>query len=94
MVSEPSPPLSDFLLSPIRIIIYIIMLCLSFRYYAFLAEASRLVILPPHLDTPIFGRAPHFCAPTSITQFVLLTFIHQLPPCLRSFFICSIHAGS
>ena len=88
MVSEPSLPLSDFLLSPIRIIIYIIMLCLSFRYYAFLAEASRLVILPPHLDTPIFGRAPiSVHPPPSRNLFCLHLYISCLSACAHFSFV-------
>ena len=58
MVSESPPLLSSFPLSPIRIIIYIIMLCLSFLYYAFLAEASRLVILPHILIPPFLSDLP------------------------------------
>lgn len=80
MVSEPPPLLSSFPLSPIRIIIYIIMLCLSFLYYAFLAEASRLVILPHILIPPFLSDLlVSLHPPPSRNLFCLHLYISCLP---------------
>lgn len=79
MVSESPPLLSSFPLSPIRIIIYIIMLCLSFLYYAFLAEASRLVILPHILIPPFLSDLPvSLHPPPSRNLFCLHLYISYL----------------